>query len=540
LEIHDENGLATTGDGQNSPHVEHRYLYGAAVDEILASEDASHSVLWGLGDHEGTIRDIANSAGAVVNHRTYDSFGNVEEFVAGSTTPTTTGPLTDDFTFAYTGQSFDAAVGMYDYGYRWYDASVGRFASEDPSGFKAGDMNLYRYVGNNPWNATDPTGLRKECGGARSQSTEFLGVASNPWIFENVAGNTSFAVGSSPYSTTPYGSSAQRAELDKERAEEAEADARTRQFNRVNEMFSAIDRVNADPSLSRTERSYKAYKIAEGYGDHTTAAIYQTLVLMDPNQTQMQVRPALGFLGTIAAPFIDLGGSHLTATAMGQWSGANDQFRRTTLEVVTGHTHEDLVVGAVQFAQDTFTGTHSTDRQWILDHPGNWPFDIGVSVATDPWMYVGAGVSAVKGIRALTQAELLAPPALNKIRLPEAIQSPYQVHVNPITGVGPMAIDTSVFTSGDVTMAGGIRNSRQFWTQWCETYGHTLSDANKALILDEGLAPVVDGTWTRYFPEHEPFFDRILIHHHLDYGPLAVPMPEPVHVTQPGNGIWHQ
>jgi hypothetical protein len=46
LEIHDANGLGTSGTGQNAPHVEHRYLYGAAVDEILASENAAGSVLW--------------------------------------------------------------------------------------------------------------------------------------------------------------------------------------------------------------------------------------------------------------------------------------------------------------------------------------------------------------------------------------------------------------------------------------------------------------------------------------------------------------
>jgi hypothetical protein len=36
---------------------------------------------------------------------------------------------------------------------------MGRFISQDPIGFAAGDANLYRYVGNKPSNATDPTGL---------------------------------------------------------------------------------------------------------------------------------------------------------------------------------------------------------------------------------------------------------------------------------------------------------------------------------------------------------------------------------------------
>ncbi len=40
-----------------------------------------------------------------------------------------------------------------------YDPSVGRWTSEDPIDFAGGDPNLYRYVGNSPTNARDPTGL---------------------------------------------------------------------------------------------------------------------------------------------------------------------------------------------------------------------------------------------------------------------------------------------------------------------------------------------------------------------------------------------
>jgi RHS repeat-associated protein len=119
------------------------------------------TVLWGLGDHEGTIRDIVNNSGTVVDHRKYDSFGKM----TSESTPTT------DFIFGYTGQALDKAVGLYNYGHRWYDPATGRFASEDPSGFAAGDANLYRYVGNDPLNNTDPTGL---CSSGNSSS--FLGA----------------------------------------------------------------------------------------------------------------------------------------------------------------------------------------------------------------------------------------------------------------------------------------------------------------------------------------------------------------------------
>jgi len=42
---------------------------------------------------------------------------------------------------------------------RWYHPSTGRFLSEDPIGFFAGDSNLYRYVKNNSILWIDPMGL---------------------------------------------------------------------------------------------------------------------------------------------------------------------------------------------------------------------------------------------------------------------------------------------------------------------------------------------------------------------------------------------
>ncbi len=43
---------------------------------------------------------------------------------------------------------------------RWFDPTVGRWLSEDPSGLAAGDPNLYRYCGNAPTDAADASGLQ--------------------------------------------------------------------------------------------------------------------------------------------------------------------------------------------------------------------------------------------------------------------------------------------------------------------------------------------------------------------------------------------
>jgi RHS repeat-associated protein len=62
-------------------------------------------------------------------------------------------------TLAYTGRELDNESGLYYYRARYYDPMAGRFLSEDPLGFKAG-INFYAYVGNNPLNFNDPSGLR--------------------------------------------------------------------------------------------------------------------------------------------------------------------------------------------------------------------------------------------------------------------------------------------------------------------------------------------------------------------------------------------
>jgi len=61
--------------------------------------------------------------------------------------------------FKYAGQVgiMDEGNDLYYMRARYYDASIGRFISEDPVGFADGP-NLYAYVGGNPIMAVDPSG----------------------------------------------------------------------------------------------------------------------------------------------------------------------------------------------------------------------------------------------------------------------------------------------------------------------------------------------------------------------------------------------
>jgi RHS repeat-associated protein len=130
----------------------HRYLFGPAVDQVLADEafelNQPQGVRWPLTDHLGTVRDVVDSSGTVVNHITYTSFG----VPLDETDPSA------HIAFGYTGREFEAEIGLQFNRARWYDPVLGVWVSVDPIGFAGGLANLYGYVGNDVLSDTDPNG----------------------------------------------------------------------------------------------------------------------------------------------------------------------------------------------------------------------------------------------------------------------------------------------------------------------------------------------------------------------------------------------
>jgi RHS repeat-associated protein len=132
-----------------------RYLYGPAVDAILARTSSGGTTAWYLTDHLGTVRDVASTSGTNIDHVAYDSYGNLLS---------ESNPASGD-RFKYTGREFDSAIGQYYDRARYYDSVTGRFSGRDPLGFGGGDSNTYRYVHNGPIDSTDPSGLGPYWGG---------------------------------------------------------------------------------------------------------------------------------------------------------------------------------------------------------------------------------------------------------------------------------------------------------------------------------------------------------------------------------------
>jgi RHS repeat-associated protein len=139
-----------------------RYLWGPGEDQLLVQE--YHGALWwALPDRLGSIWEYVPQEACSIMSYKYDAFG---KFSGPSLTIGAGGgsgsPLTpSSFRYLYTCQENDSLAGLMYYDARWYDTATGKFMSQDPIGFNAGDENLYRYVGNDSILLTDSTGLLK-------------------------------------------------------------------------------------------------------------------------------------------------------------------------------------------------------------------------------------------------------------------------------------------------------------------------------------------------------------------------------------------
>ena len=138
------------------------YLNGDGVGQVfgrlaVSSGNATTNPVyinsaWLLTDMLGSVRDVTDLSGNFQENIQYDAYGNiVSQTVMSQTASAWLGRYT------YAGMERNDATGLYYDRARFYDPGTGRFTSEDPLGFDAGDSNLYRYLQNRPSNAIDPS-----------------------------------------------------------------------------------------------------------------------------------------------------------------------------------------------------------------------------------------------------------------------------------------------------------------------------------------------------------------------------------------------
>ena len=104
-------------------------------------------------DHLGSTAVVTRSDGQVIQRVVYKPYGAMQS-ATGSDYAKRLG-------FYFTGQRYEAAVGIYDYGARFYDPAIGRFLQADTvvsEPYTPQSLNRYSYTLNSPVSWADPSG----------------------------------------------------------------------------------------------------------------------------------------------------------------------------------------------------------------------------------------------------------------------------------------------------------------------------------------------------------------------------------------------
>jgi len=137
----------TAGDADLLSDGSSTFVYGPGglpVQQISSSGTSTYL----HHDQLGSTRLITNSSGANVASYSFDAYGKQLAKTGSATTP-----------LGYAGQYTDAESGLIYMRARYYDPATGTFISKDPIGSAGSGQNLYGYVGGDPTNAVDPSGL---------------------------------------------------------------------------------------------------------------------------------------------------------------------------------------------------------------------------------------------------------------------------------------------------------------------------------------------------------------------------------------------
>ena len=104
-----------------------------------------------MEDGLGSIVGLTDVSGNVVQSYQYDPYGNV----TSATGSITTNP------WQFASGFYDRTTGLYKFGVRYYDPTLGRWTQQDPLGgslFDPSTGNRYAYTNDDPTNLTDPSG----------------------------------------------------------------------------------------------------------------------------------------------------------------------------------------------------------------------------------------------------------------------------------------------------------------------------------------------------------------------------------------------
>ena len=139
-------GLSARTDASGTTHFV-RCSCGMLNDERTPDGKKYYYLFDGLG----SIVGMTDSSGNEVNRYDYDPYGQVinQQEQSGLNNP-----------WKFAGGYLDSSTGLYKFGTRYDDPSLGRWTQQDPVGGSLGDLNAanrYTYAKDDPVNVTDPT-----------------------------------------------------------------------------------------------------------------------------------------------------------------------------------------------------------------------------------------------------------------------------------------------------------------------------------------------------------------------------------------------
>ena len=132
-------------------------------------------------DQRGSVAVLLNPAGSVAESYRYDAYGNVKIYdgLGNPVTPESgVGGSAIGNPWMFSSKRFDKETGLINFGRRFYDPTVGRFVTADPSGFADGP-NLYAYCGGDPINLIDPDGQLSKSFSSGSSAPSWLSSTQN-------------------------------------------------------------------------------------------------------------------------------------------------------------------------------------------------------------------------------------------------------------------------------------------------------------------------------------------------------------------------
>ena len=138
------------------------YIWGNRYIDDLVLREKGAEKLYSLADPNWNVVATTNTSGTVQERIAYDAFGKPNWLNASFATKASSGFA---WNRTFTGQVLDSESGLMLYRNRYYHTGLGRFVSRDPIGYRAGDVNVYRYVVNNSCNSTDVHGLQFDFSG---------------------------------------------------------------------------------------------------------------------------------------------------------------------------------------------------------------------------------------------------------------------------------------------------------------------------------------------------------------------------------------